>query len=254
MAITVQNTVTFFKDTVGLSQSFVKLTGTAGIAGFVFDIADESSIELLSEITDHYLENGVAVQDHIALKPEKVTLRGFVGEYRRIINDKKDFLQKATEKLVIIGSYAQPLTDYGKQILSNLQDADRLNIAPEVTAMDVAGNLFKTYKSINLPQDNQSDAFLYFEALRNSKQTFTIQTPYRYYTDMVIETLKAIQTGQTKDETNFEVTFKKIRYVTTETTIIGKEEGQGRYETMMSQVVNKGLDKGKEVKYDMGIW
>lgn len=233
--------VDYLKEAVNLSQSFVKLTGTAGIAGFVFDIADESSVELVSEITDHYLEDGSPVQDHIAFKPEKVTLRGFVGEYRRIVNDKKDFVQKAAEKLVTVGSYAQPLSNYGKQLLSDAQNIDR---GLQVDVVKVAGDLFKTYKNINLPQDNQSEAFLYFEALRNAKQTFTIQTPYRYYTDMAIETLKAMQTGQTKDESNFEITFKKIRYIQTTTTVVN---GEGRFNAMMNDFVNKGLDKGQEI-------
>lgn len=51
-----------------------------GIAGFLFDIPGDEWIELESEITDHYTEANTAVQDNIALRPERVTLRGIVAE------------------------------------------------------------------------------------------------------------------------------------------------------------------------------
>jgi hypothetical protein len=52
----------------------------AGIAGFLFDIELDSKIELTSDITDNFVENNTAVQDHIALRPETVTFRGIVAE------------------------------------------------------------------------------------------------------------------------------------------------------------------------------
>ena len=52
----------------------------AGIAGFLFDIELDQKVELQSDITDSYVENNTAVQDHIALKPEMVTFRGSVAE------------------------------------------------------------------------------------------------------------------------------------------------------------------------------
>lgn len=51
-----------------------------GIAGFLFDIRQEETIELNSDITDHYVEDNTAIQDQVALKPEMITLRGLVAE------------------------------------------------------------------------------------------------------------------------------------------------------------------------------
>lgn len=51
-----------------------------GIAGFLFDIAGDEWVELTSQITDHYTEANQAVQDNIALAPEKITVRGMVAE------------------------------------------------------------------------------------------------------------------------------------------------------------------------------
>lgn len=51
-----------------------------GIAGFLFDIELEQKVELTSDITDHFVENNTAVNDHIGLRPEMVTFQGVVAE------------------------------------------------------------------------------------------------------------------------------------------------------------------------------
>ena len=52
----------------------------AGIAGFLFDLQADDEIHLQSDITDHYVEDNTAIQDHIALRPEEITLKGLVAE------------------------------------------------------------------------------------------------------------------------------------------------------------------------------
>lgn len=52
----------------------------AGVAGFLFDIVGDETVMLTSEITDHYVEDNTAIQDHVALAPEQITLKGTVGE------------------------------------------------------------------------------------------------------------------------------------------------------------------------------
>lgn len=51
-----------------------------GIAGFLFDYDAEQFLELMSEITDHAIEDNTRVADNIGLLPERVTLRGLIGE------------------------------------------------------------------------------------------------------------------------------------------------------------------------------
>lgn len=243
----------FLDKAISASKSFVSLTGTAGIAGFVFDISNDSIIELDSEITDHYLENGTPVEDHIALKPERVTLSGFCGEYRNIVSDEKGVVQKVAEKLTTVASYLPPLNQAADTIFSRLSGKSSLSDLSLSEMVDTGTDLFKAYRNINLPEDNQSEAFLFFEALRNARVTFTIQTPYRYYTDMAVESIKAIQSGSTVDESSFEITFKKIRYVVTKLTSATEETEktedslQGRLKNQASALVNKGIAKGKEI-------
>ena len=50
------------------------------IGYFIFDIDGTVTHQLESDITDHYVEDNTAVQDHIALRPEKITLKNYQGE------------------------------------------------------------------------------------------------------------------------------------------------------------------------------
>lgn len=235
----------FFSDAVNASQSFVGGLGTLGINGFVFDIAEECEVSLESEITDHYVEDGTAVQDHIALAPERVTLRGYVGEIVYNTGDDKGFVREAAEKLTTVASYLPVVSNYANKIYNDIAkinlDGDSVVTSIE-KLFNVGGDVYKAYRDINIPQDKQGEAFIYFEALRNSRKLLTVQTPYRYYTDMAIETVKIIQDAQSRDGSDIEVTLKKIRFaqVTTSTQF----SLASRLEQMASKVIDKGLVRG----------
>lgn len=237
----------FFTDAVSASQSFVGGLGTLGINGFVFDIAEECEISLESEITDHYVEDGTAVQDHIALRPERVTLRGYVGEIVYNTGDDKGFIREAAEKLTTVASYLPVVSDYANRIYNDIAkinsgDDGLFSFSTIEKLFDTGGDVYKAYRDINIPQDKQGEAFIYFEALRNSRKLLTVQTPYRYYTDMAIETVKIIQDAQSRDGSDIEVTLKKIRFaqVTTSTQFsLASRLGQ-----MASKIIDKGLVRG----------
>src|SRR5579863_4903278 len=46
----------------------------------LFHYEAENTAQLQSDITDHFIEDNTAIQDQIALKPEKITVHGFIGE------------------------------------------------------------------------------------------------------------------------------------------------------------------------------
>lgn len=247
--------VAILEEAISASKVFVSQTGTAGIAGFVFDIANETTVELDSLITDHYVEIGTTVQDHIALAPERVTVSGFQGEYKNIVADEPSKLEKITQKLTTISSYLPALNNAANSVYNAISNNNFTNMSfgdlvstgfDAVATVGIVGDLYKDFKNINLPQNGQEEAFIYFEALRNARQTFTIETPFRYYTDMAVESIKATQDGTTIDMSSFEITFKKIRYVRTTVTNISNSS-QGRLNSQLSQTVDKGIAKGKEV-------
>ena len=212
------------------NSAFVSVAGAVGIAGFIFDRAKESNVVLRNEITEHYTEDGSPVQDHIARKPEEITLSGYVGEYKHIVSNQPSKLEQITQKLTTLGSYLPPLTDGAKAIYKGLQGNNESAVLSSViggtasNAVNTGLDVFKAYKNINMPGNDQQKAFLFFEALRNSNALFTVETPWRTYTDMAIRSLRAFQDEKTADISYFEVTMVKFRKV--ETGIVSQVQGR----------------------------
>lgn len=237
---------------ISVSNVFVGFAGQAGIAGFVFDIAEDDSVELGSIITDHYIETGSPVQDHIALRPEKVTVRGLVGEYKDIIANKKNSLEKTAEKLTVLTSYLPVVSQAAGAVFNGLENIKKSgdNV---VDALGNLGNmgmdLFEAYRNINIPQNEQQKAFIFFEALRNAGAVFTVQTPFRYYTNMAIESIRCTQSSNTKDMSRFEITLKKIRYVDTKVVTLERKQSievqEGKTEERLTQQKQPITDNGR---------
>lgn len=51
-----------------------------GVINYYFDIITDESIELINQITDNWVENNTAIQDHIAQNPLVITISGISGE------------------------------------------------------------------------------------------------------------------------------------------------------------------------------
>lgn len=64
---------------------------------YYFDVVTDHTITLQSQITDNWLENNTAVQDHIAHNPMTITLSGFRGElvHRYDEQEAEQLLQEA---------------------------------------------------------------------------------------------------------------------------------------------------------------
>ena len=231
------------------NSTFVSVAGAVGIAGFIFDRAKESNVVLANEITQHYTEDGSPVQDHIARKPEEITLSGYVGEYKNIVSGQPSRIEKATQKLTTLGSYLPPLTDAAKAIYNGLKGNNESAMLSGWVGSNASNvintglDVFKAYKNINMPGNDQQKAFLFFEALRNSNALFTVETPWRTYTDMAIKSLRAFQDERTADITQFEVTMIKFR--TVETGIESFINSQGRRAGQIAKTTFAGALRSK---------
>jgi len=69
-----------FSNGLGIIVPLNLTPGVPNINGFVFDVEGSVKHDAVSDITDHYVENNTPVQDHIALKPLKITLKNYQGE------------------------------------------------------------------------------------------------------------------------------------------------------------------------------
>lgn len=207
---------------------------------FVFDIKKEYKYNLSSDITDHYVEDNVAIQDHIGLKPIILEVTGSIGEITlsEVIDKEKNSRKIAGE----IGAGETQNNAKGNIFNSIDSYLGRMgslsSFAPNIInqSLDIYNTAKFGYatvsKIINLDkQDKVKSGFDYTEdydeeTIKITKQfnyidwfkiqwqnraSFTIVTPYGVLTDMYIMDLIASQPENTRYITNLSIKFKQIR-------------------------------------------
>jgi len=216
-----------------------------GIAGFAFDTFEEHKSELQSDITDHFVEDNSTIQDHIAIKPKKITLRGFVGELVEERATPKSEVVELFEKLTIINSYVPVITDAAKQ-LNSLIDVSLETKEDAIDATIGAGvDLFQAYKTLNPPDTKQAKAYNFFRALFDAKQLVAVDTPFGFMSDMAIENIVSIQ-GDNAYIMDFAVTLKEFRTAETKLVEFNEKIRQGRSGNQISEEKDQGTAKGKQ--------
>lgn len=200
---------------------------------FVFDIKKEYKLNLNSDITDHYVEDNVAIQDHIGLKPiilevlgsiGEVTLKDKVGEQSDLDNYLKN--QKDQNIFNSVDSYLGrmgSLTSFTPNIIN--QSLDVYNTAKfgystvskviNLDKRDSTSSRRFAYNSVYdedvIAQTKQFEWVNWFKIQWWNRASFTIITPYGVLTDMYIMDLSASQPENTRYVTNLSIKFKQIR-------------------------------------------
>lgn len=208
---------------------------------FLFDYEGEQTVTLESDITDHYIEDNTSIQDQIALKPEMITTHGFIGELNDIPpNTAFQIAKIVAEKLTVISAYTPALSAaallayneafYAYQIASN--------------ALAAAQSLGNLLSGTAQNQTKQAKAFQKFYGYWANRTLFQVITPWGSFANMAIKTLRAVQDPDTKVITNFEVTFKKMKFASTTATIgVTNTSGQLTSQDSASSPVDLGSNQ-----------
>ena len=233
-----------------LNTYVVRPLNAFGLGGFVFDIEGDINVNLQSEITDHYIETNVAVQDHIAIKPLEITLNNYVGElvYNKEGNS-PNVLQEVTTKLTTIANYLPQLSKaatQAKQFLTqdlntSFKEFSRTNVT---SAANTAADLWALSKNVNPAASNQQKAYLFFKALLQQKILVSVQTPFEFATNMAVMSIQANQPEASKYISNFSITLKQIRTVSTQEVPFDIGAYEGRAKVQNQETANKGKTQG----------
>jgi len=224
------------------------------VPSLLFHIEAENSANLRSGITDHYVEDNTAINDHISLMPETVSVNGFIGELNNVVPEILQALKIAADKLTIISAYTPSLSASAIVAYNNAEQLYRATmntLEAGVASWNTINNskLGTTTGQLNqigstgLVTDNgnqtkQQKAFQQFYGYWRNKALFTVQTPWAIFQDMAIEDMKAVQDPDTNMVTDFTIKFKIFRFAKT-----GREtffEAQGRHSNQMSVETVKG--------------
>lgn len=218
---------------------------------FLFDYEAEQFGLFESDITDHFTENNNSIEDQIALKPEMITTSGFIAELNDISPIPIPGIQAVPNKLTTIEAYVPQLTTTA---LLAYNQATFLT----AVALNAANNAVSSWETIQgeasqnevdafgltpgTIQNKQQAAFAQLYGYWSQRTLFTIQTPWALFSDMAILSLKPVQSGETRVITNFEITFKRIRFASTDTVQSqeAKRVRQGRLQSQASSVLSHG--------------
>lgn len=236
-----------------LSSLFSSLPPT-----LVFSYEGENVAIIESDITDHYVEANSPIQDQIALRPEVITVKGYVGELTDILPAPLAIIQGAAQTLLNVDAYNPGLgiTDLEQVNQAAFQYANAASIAN--SAISAWSSVFgggltgggseivsgSGVLSENVViQSNQQQMFQQLYGYWYNRTLFNIQSPWAIFTNMAILSVKAIQDAETAYITDFEVSFKKIRQVQTQTGFLSTL-ADARAATQSAPPVNNGTSAG----------
>lgn len=187
-----------------------------GVAGFVFNVVGESSANISADITDHYTEDNTAIQDQIAIRPKRITLKGYVGEL--VYNNpgtSPSVINTLAQKLTSLTSFLPVITASAVQAQQAIANPAGTNFPTVLgTASNIYGLIQNSLGAFG-PTQNQQNAYTYFKALLQSATLMGVQTPWEFMTNMAVESVVAIQPENSIWISDFAVTLKEIRIAKT---------------------------------------
>lgn len=200
----------------------------------IFTTEGENTVNLQSEITDHFIETNSSVDDHVALRPERITVHGFIGE---LTNTFPAFLPPSTQVQAILGAISQFAPSFSKSAMNVINEAFQAYQAVSaavngaVSAWNtITGAETETFigsQGISVLGANQTKQQLMFSQLYGywarplrglSPALFQVQTPWAIFGFCAIESVNAVQDEKSEELTDFFVTFKVLRFVSTSST------------------------------------
>lgn len=237
-----------FKKTVNIGEAIVEFASQTGIAGFKFHLPKREQVKFQSDVTDHYTDLNNPVQDHIARKPVTITMNGLQGEYFYSVNKIEDAIATIVPVLACVKEFLPKLPDSVKDSLAKKYSdlsGKPLSKTPEAlrtteARKDLSGiDLFNLYQDLYKLKSAQTRAFLFFEALWQSEATFTVETTWKRYNNMIVTDVTPLR-DENADITDITVTFKQMQF--TSSLVRDLDNAAGRTREQLSEEVDQGTD------------
>lgn len=222
-----------------------------GIGGFLFDIVGDEMVELTTDTSDHYAEDNTPIQDQATLRPEKVTVQGFIGELILTANTtpvitpepmplkpnlplRPQFAPGATQVLGILAAQSvqtRAAITIGQSLYGLYQQLtpQQLVQVPQTPNQPPRQRPNLTPKQ-SANQTKQQQVFGYFYQLWKGRQLFSVETPWGVYNDMILELGRFTQPEETKFRTDAFLTFKKMRFARQSSVQVGQIAGRAAFQ------------------------
>lgn len=188
--------------------------GVQQIGAFAFDYKGDDTVMMENEATDHWLEDNTAVQDHIGVKPNMVTLRGFVSELAlssSLLSSISTALNAVQNTLTRVNVYTGSYTP-GAVVAMQKSITQAQNIAVQIEQAVARAAQLASFFQNGPAMTKQQAAYFQLSSLRIARVVFTVFTPFQVFDNMVIVSLKATQSEKTKTMSDFSVTLKQLNF------------------------------------------
>ena len=219
------------------------------ISSFGFDDEWDDSVDMTNDVTDHWVEDNVAVEDHIGVAPDKITLTGRVSELAfsaTTIAGITTALGVAENGLTqvdaYLGKYTPGATD---AILKAITQAQNIAVQIEQGASRVAQ--IANYYNLafgGAVMNKQQAAFAMLKALAKARILFTVYTPFQVYGNMAMTNIRARQPRGTKTISEFSVSMKQIQFVNNMNMMSFLAQYGGRAATGFQPQTSNGISTG----------
>ena len=227
-------------------------------SGFI----NSDKLELEADITDHYVEDNSAVQDHMALKPMRYTVRGIIGEkvftplepYEYQVPSKN--ISKLATATGLLSALSPTLSSYMQTAVAayNYVEDSYKRYAGTISNIKDFFSKNKTGRTINATstkdviKDSKQERALSEILMFQQKRTLVdIDSPYGYFSNFLIESAYIEQTD-TIWKSELVVNMKKYRSVETLITDIDSKAYEDRYQQQMEAEQNLGNVQGKDAE------
>lgn len=210
-----------------------------GISGFIFDIPQTEEINHQASITDHFSENNLSIQDHIALNPVKITLTGQIGEVVVTKSKLEQFTQQVLDRLTPLGVLSPQQSQSARQALNEIQRLKSAATAVANQFNDVAG-LFND----DAGQNAQQKAYNTLAGMFLNRKKLSVETPWGTFPSMAIENFSVSQSEDNTQTTDVTVTLKEIRVTSTRLITGTLKTSSDRRAAQEAPPVDKGPAKG----------
>lgn len=160
-----------------------------------FDLILSENHSLEAQVTEHPIENGATVADHIRELPRKGSLSGLVTNFplKTTATLPSEFLEKIAA--MGNGNYLESFAaQYGYRRDPGPSQAD--------------------YDALERPRNRAFDAWTLFKDLMAARSPVTISTGLEKYYDAVITKVSTDRESSTGDALTFRVEFQQIKLVT----------------------------------------
>lgn len=219
---------------------------------YFFDVVNDDTVTYNAQITDNWIESNSAIQDHIALQPITITMRGLCGElvydakqaeldYESELAQAKtrnsqytiiwkygDFkgIEDVDGKLVAIGRIAPPLSNITEMAQNNWellniqnQKASKIVDAFKNRNNKTMAQQMNNYNglSTNARQSRLKQVGDEFKKAILGRKSFTVNTPFGTFENMYLQTVTLHQ-GEEDYIGDIDITLKQIRFAQTQTT------------------------------------